>query len=65
MTKKDAIQEMKEGKKVTHQYFTDDEWATMENGKIVLEDGVRCDPDEFWRWRLGSGFDDGWELFEP
>jgi hypothetical protein len=64
MTKNEAIKEMEKGNKVTHQYFTPDEWATMENGEIVLEDGVRCSPYEFWRWRDTPSFDEGWELFK-
>jgi len=65
MTKAEAIQSMSEGKKVTHRHFTPDEWATMENGQIVLEDGVRCSPFEFWRWRMTPSFEDGWEIFNP
>ena len=32
------------------------------NGKLCLEDGVMCDPEEFWRYRQGSEWDDGWEI---
>lgn len=63
MNKAEAIQAMQDGKKVTHVSFTSDEWATMQNGKILLEDGVRCSPAEFWRWRTAAGFDNGWEEF--
>ncbi len=64
MTKQEAITAMQSGKKVTHRHFTSDEWATMEDGKIVLEDGVKCNPDEFWKWRTNHAWHDGWELFE-
>lgn len=64
MTRFMAIQHMRAGRKVTHKYFTPEEWATMENGQIVLEDGVRCSPAEFWKWRQESGFDDGWKIFK-
>ena len=31
MSKEEAIQAMKEGKKVTHRFFSSDEWMTIEN----------------------------------
>ena len=39
---------MLEGKRVTHKYFTPEEWVSMEDGMIVTEDGYNFDPDEFW-----------------
>lgn len=62
MTKEEAIQAMREGKKVTHQFFSPDEWMTMREGQIVLEDGVVCSPGDFWIYRRGSEWDDGYEL---
>lgn len=64
MTKEEAIQAMQEGKKVTHQYFSDNEWMTMEGNRIVLEDGVSCWSHEFWADRNGLGWSDGYSLFE-
>lgn len=63
MSKEEAIQAMKAGKKVTHQYFTPDEWMTMREGFIAFEDGVVCTPQEFWQWRTDTGWDDGYKLF--
>jgi hypothetical protein len=65
MTRTEAIKAMREGKKVTHKYFSPEEWATQENGKILLEDGVRCSPYEFWKWRQDAEFDVDWEIFNP
>jgi len=64
MNKQEAIQAMLEGKKVTHRYFTDDEWVTMENGKIVFEDGIRCSPEEFWKWRTEECFETDWSIYD-
>lgn len=64
MSKDEAIQAMREGKKITHRWFTDNEWMTMEGRKIVLEDGVRCDPYEFWNARFQDGWKDGYEIKE-
>lgn len=63
MSREEAKEAMKSGLKVTHIYFTPEEWATMENGLIVLEDGVRCSPSEFWRYRNESYFDYGWSIY--
>jgi hypothetical protein len=64
MTKEEAIQAMKDGKKVRHQYFARDEWVTMVTmGQMVLEDGVECSPYEFWRWRIGPSWDIDWFLY--
>ena len=65
MTRGEAITAMREGKKVTHKYFSREEWATQDNGEILLEDGVRCTPAEFWRDRMSEIFKDGWEIFNP
>jgi hypothetical protein len=60
-----AIQNMRAGRKVTHKYFSREEWATQENGQILLEDGVRCSPAEFWRDRQTPMFDNDWEVWQP
>lgn len=63
-SKAEAIELMKKGVKMRHRYFSDHEWATMEFGKIVLEDGVRCSPFEFWRWRTNEVWNTDWAKFE-
>lgn len=42
-----------EGIKMTHQYFTDDEYMTMQGDVIVFEDGVEIFFDE---WTAGKDF---------
>ena len=64
MTKAEAIQAMLEGKRVTHKYFTPEEWVSMEDGMIVTEDGYNFDPDEFWMRRFGTIFDENWKIFK-
>lgn len=63
MTKEEAIQAMKEGKKVTHPYFSKDEWLTMDGNKIYLEDGCSCWSYDFWVNRKGFGWDNGYSLY--
>lgn len=62
MTKEAAIRMMYRGRKITHRYFSPGEWMTMQNGMIVLEDGVICSPQEFWKQRTDPVRDDGYEI---
>ena len=62
MTKDEAIQAMKKGFKVTHQYFSSDEFIYMENGRIHDENGYDLD-DEFWQWRQEDYWLTGWDLY--
>jgi len=63
MTREEAKIAMSEGKKVTHRFFTPEEWATEIDGEIHLEDGVVCSKKHFWENREQKFFDLGWELF--
>jgi hypothetical protein len=63
LTKQEAIKLMQEGKRITHRYFSADEWMTMNNkGYILLEDGVQCSLSEFFRWRTDETWNDGYSL---
>jgi hypothetical protein len=64
MTKAEAIEAMEAGKRVTHTYFTPEEWISMEDGKIVTEDGYKFDPDEFWMHRFDPIFNENWIIFK-
>lgn len=62
MTREQAKQALKDGYKITHQYFTEDEY-------VGLFDGIICDENNiprlmFWEHRVGSGWDEGWEIVE-
>lgn len=63
MTKDEAIQWMQLGAKCEHRYFGTGEWVSIdETGLYILEDGVRCTPDEFWRWRTESFWERDWDF---
>lgn len=64
MEKYKAIQLMKEGKKLTHHNFATNEWMTIEGSKILLEDGVKCSQEEFWKWRTDLSWDDGYSIYQ-
>jgi len=51
MNKQDAINAMRKGKKVTHRFFADGEYITMEDNRIVDEAGNKFSPHNFWEVR--------------
>lgn len=63
-TKAQAIGLMEKGEKITHVHFSRDEWMTMKDGKIVLEDSVVCEPSEFWQWRTASSWEHDYFIFK-
>jgi hypothetical protein len=62
MTKTEAVIAMRKGLKVQHRHFSKDEWMTMKDGNIHLEDGVICTPEEFWKWRTDSSWNDNYSI---
>jgi hypothetical protein len=65
MTRFDAAQALKAEKKLTHKYFSPDEWVMgTGDGMYLMEDGVKCSPAEFWKWRQQEFFNEGWEIFK-
>jgi len=62
MTFEEAKEQARKGIKVTHEYFTDDEYMTMQGNMIVFEDGVKIFADE---WSKDKDYLlDGWSLFK-
>jgi len=66
MTKQEAVNAMREGKKVTHRFFSPEEWMTLlpNSNRILLEDGVQVHLFEFFEIRDSSLWDEGYSLFE-
>jgi len=67
MNKQEAIQAIKEGKKVTHIYFSPDEWVTLTpSGLYKFEDGVVCTSQFFWFDRKDVMWETDWTIWnEP
>lgn len=64
LNKQEAIEAMKQGKKVRHYYFGNHEWMTMKEYMIYFEDGVRVTAHEFWQDRIGEGWETGYSIVE-
>lgn len=65
MNKQEAITAMEKGQKVTNQYFSREEWITLNNGMILMEDGCQCTPKQFWISRTDSSWDEGYSIWKP
>ena len=64
MTKDKAIEAMKDGKKVSHRWFSPDEWMIDKDGMFEFEDGCRCGYKEFFSDRDDSSWLVGWKILE-
>ncbi len=64
LTKAEAIQALKEGKKLTHRYFSSHEWIRQEGLMMIMEDGASIDVDTFWKDRNFEGFNTDWSVLE-
>lgn len=62
MTFEEAKVLARQGVKMTHQYFTEDEYITIQGNMIIFEDGVKIFVDE---WTKGKSYlQDGWSEFK-
>ena len=59
----EAIQLMKQGKKLTHRYVSNDEWITMIGNIIRMEKGQECWATEFWRDRSDKTWETDWSVY--
>lgn len=67
MTRTEAIEAMKNGQRVTHQWFEDFEFiykVPSEPNMIYTEDGYCQTEREFWNYRQAKQWQTGWELFK-
>jgi len=63
MTKKEAIEEMKKGSKITHRHFAAHEWMSIEGTQLIFEDGVKLSQTEFWKYRKDKTWSNDYFLF--
>jgi len=62
MNLQQAKEKAQQGIKVTHEYFTDEEYMTMRGNQIIFEDGVKIFFDE---WTKGKDYLlEGWSEFK-
>lgn len=66
MTKNEAYVAMEQGKKITHEFFDDNEFLYMKNGTIYMENGCRFnnreDGYDGWEDRNSESFQTNWSI---
>ena len=63
MTKEEAIKAMKQGQRVTHKYFSPNEWVTInKSGEYLFEDGYTISEQQFWKLRSSNEWETGWSI---
>lgn len=62
----EALQAMKEGKKVKHRFFSEDEWvkSNEDNTIFTFDDGVTVSASMFWLDRNGEAYLTDWIIVE-
>ena len=63
LSKSEAIELMKQGKRVTHIYFLPDEWITMRGNIIYMELGQDIWATSFWLHRTDPSWETDWSLY--
>lgn len=48
MTMQEALKAMQDGKRVSHRFFSPDEWISIKNNEIITEEGYSCPIEEFF-----------------
>lgn len=61
MTKDEVVELLKEGKKITHRYFTPEEYVYQKDGKIFDEKDY-CHT-QFWQIRRHESWNTGWGIY--
>ena len=62
MNKEQAKLALKAGRKITHKYFSDNEFVYMDGNKLTDEKGLILKWDEFWLYRNNLIFDKDWDI---
>lgn len=63
MNREEAFQAMRDGNKVTHRNFSEDEYYEMKRGVIYAEDGVNH-TSTFWSTDDNNWREDGWTVYD-
>jgi len=63
MNKIEALKALQYGKKLTHHWFSPNEWVIEDQGKYIFEDGCQCHDFEFWADRTDESWNRGWSIF--
>jgi len=63
LSKEEAYNLMERGHKISHEYYSDDEYLFMRNGVILDENGYRMGTKDSEFWTKIQKWDTGWRTF--
>ena len=64
LTRDEAIASARKGNKITHRYFTPDEWFIIHGDLMRFEDNVSCTIEEFYSTRTDVSWRDGYAVWK-
>ena len=64
MTKEEAQEAAQKGKKITHRFFSIEEYVTMKDDKFLDENNYVLDWDDFWAIRNSKRWETDWEIYK-
>jgi len=64
MTKLEALSAMKIGLKITHRYFSPEEWMMSKGTFFVFDDGEEIEKSAFWADRSTIDWHDGYSVWK-
>ena len=66
LSKQDMLKLLNKGKKVSHRYFSSNEWMKLDNNGVgfEFEDGYIVSPTAFWRDRSSEQWESGWIIVQ-
>lgn len=64
LSREQAIEAMQRGEKVTHRFFTDEEYIIMRGDRIVDENDNSISVIEFWSFRYQPYWSENWSIFK-
>jgi len=64
MTRKEAQEAALRGEKITHRFFSIEEYITMKDGKFLDENEYVLDWDDFWVIRDSQRWQTDWEIYK-
>jgi hypothetical protein len=64
LTKAEALLAMKDGKKITHEYYLPDEYCFMKGGIIFTEDGYGKGDENGEFWAKYQIWETGWSIYK-
>lgn len=52
------------GVKITHRFFSKDEYITVKGNQIKTEEGYTLSIAEFMKYRTGAAWENDWEIYK-